>query len=299
MTQSRYAWGALVVLFLGAVALPLSANANTNTNQAAISYPSASTIFEPTVRSEVLGQLFLQEVVASDSIVFDRFTGPASRLSWARRQDSLGYGSLDRWNSDGAKLFTTIGMDSLRTAAIEALPFDLWEDYWQGRFTDFVVGTLGNPLEEHIEVSSVSYSAARASWERDNEKAGLRWGARPWRTSPYVYFLANAGHMDGRPLITLEGRAGYTLFASTKVEGRVTLQLPAAFRLAGSAGMDPGRLGTHATSATFYGVSLERVVRSPGQAPAAVFYLGFRSGAYGGSNARHENLIVAGLSRPW
>ena len=129
MTQSRYAWGALVVLFLGAIALPLSANANTNTNQAAISYPSASTIFEPTVRSEVLGQLFLQEVVASDSIVFDRFTGPASRLSWARRQDSLGYGSLDRWNSDGAKLFTTIGMDSLRTAAIEALPFDLWEDY--------------------------------------------------------------------------------------------------------------------------------------------------------------------------
>src|SRR5437016_7699460 len=191
MTASRNVWINWVVLFLGAGALPLSAENTGKTNQAAISYPSASFSFEPTERSEVLSERFLQEVVASDSIVFDRFTGPASRLGWARSQDKLGYASLDRWNSDGARLFSTIGMDSLRTAAIEVLPFDLWQDYWQGRFTDFIIGTIGNPSEEHIEVTSVSYSAVRSSWEQENQKGGIQWGFRPWRTSPYLYLFAH------------------------------------------------------------------------------------------------------------
>ena len=299
MTSFRNVWVSWIVLFWGVIALPLEAQTS-KTNQAAISYPSASVTFEPTERSEKLSERFLQEVVASDSIVFDRFTGPSSRLSWARRKDKLGYASLDQWNADGAKLFTTIATDSLRTAAIEALPLDNWQNYWEGRFAGFIAGTLGNPLEEHIEVASVSYSAVRSSWERENEKGGVQWGLRPWRTSPYVYLFAHAGHLDGKPLLTFEGRAGYTFFASTRLEGRLTLQLPASFRLAGGAGVDPGKLGTRDTSASFYGFSLERLVQVRDHIPAGIFYLGFRSGAYGGSsNQRHENMIVAGLSRPW
>ena len=44
-----------------------------------------------------------------------------------------------------------------------------------------------------------------------------------------VYLLAHAGRWDGRPLITFEGRAGYTLMGSTHIEGRLTLPLPASF----------------------------------------------------------------------
>jgi len=87
MTSFRNVWVGWVVLFWGVIALPLEAQTS-KTNQAAISYPSASVTFEPTERSEKLSERFLQEVVASDSIVFDRFTGPSSRLSWARRNCS-------------------------------------------------------------------------------------------------------------------------------------------------------------------------------------------------------------------
>src|ERR1041385_5385061 len=98
MTPLRKAWARWVVLFWGAAAQHLIAQ-TTKTNQAAFSYPPAAFTFEPSERSENLSERFFQEVVASDSIVFDRFTGPSSRLAWARRQDKLGYASLDRWNS--------------------------------------------------------------------------------------------------------------------------------------------------------------------------------------------------------
>ena len=299
MTLSRNVSIELLVLILGVVGL--KAQPSDRTNQAAISYPSVLMNFESTDRSEVLTERFFQEVVASDSVVFDRFTGCPMRLAWTRGVDRLGYSSLDRWNADGARLFRTIALDSFRTAAMEVLPFERWQDYWQGRYTDLITGTLGNPLEEHIQVTSVSYSAVRSYWEKEKENGkALQWGFRPWRTSPYVYLFAHAGRMDGRPLVTFEGRAGYTLLASTRVEGRLTLQLPGSFRLAGGATVDPRLLGTRDMNASLYGVSLERLIRVFDRVPDSVFYIGFRSGAYNGnSNSRHENLLVAGLARPW
>ena len=198
-------------------------------------------------------------------------------------------------------MFATIGLDSLRTAAIAVLPVDWWEEYWERKLANFIVGSIGNPQEEHIEIRSLSYSAVRSSWERANENAGIQWGVRPWRTSPYLYFLAHAGRLDGRRLITFEGRAGYTLFGSaTRIEGRLTLQLPASFRIAGSGSFDPGRIGSGDPGATHFAVTLERVIGSGGPNPEGVFYVGFRSGVNGNSsNPRQENLIVAGLSRRW
>ena len=149
-------------------------------------------------------------------------------------------------------------------------------------------------------MTSISYSAVRSSWEAGNRNSGIQWGVRPSRTNPYLYFLAHAGRLDGRPLITFEGRAGYTMFGSSQVEGRLTLQLPASCRIAGGMSVDPGRVGSHNPDATHIGVTLERTVRLGKLIPDAVFYLGFRSGGNRGpSTMRQENLIVAGLSTRW
>ena len=290
----------LVLSLSWAAAIPLQAASTDRSNQAVISYPPLFPILEPAERSDVLSERFFQEVMASESIVFDRFASPSSRLAWQRRQEGLGYGGLDRFNSSGATMLEMIGLDSLRTAAIEVLPFDAWQDYWLGRMAHFITGTIGNPQEEHIEVTSISYSAVRSSWEKENEKGAIQWGLRPWRSTPYLYLLAHAGRWDGRPLITFEGRAGYTLMGSTHIEGRLTLPLPASFQIAGGGSVDPGRLGSRDAGMAHFGITLERVVRSHSLRTDGVFFVGFSSGVDGGgSNPRQENFIVAGLCRSW
>jgi len=291
-------WAHLALFLFFAALLPLHAGTNGKTNETGLSYTPRLIELEPSERSDIFMDRFFEELIASDGYVFDRFSGPSSRLGWARKQNALGYGILDRFNSSGASMFATISLDSLRTTALELLPLGLWEDYWQKQLAYFITGTVGNPQEEHIQITSISYSAIRSSWEKGNERARIRWGLRPWRTNPYLYLLAHAGRLDGRPLATFEGRAGYTLFGSAKLEGRLTFQLPASFRIAGAASVDPTRLGSHDPS--YYAVTLERVVRSHALIPDSVFYLGFRSGANATTSpGRRDNMIVAGLSGAW
>ena len=294
-------WAHLALSLFCAASLPLQAGTTGKTNEAGLSYTTHSIDLEPAPeRSDLFMARFFEEVIDSDNYVFDRFTGPSSRLGWARKQNALGYGIFDKFNSSGASMFATISLDSLRTTAMELLPLGLWEDYWQRGLADFITGSIGNPQEEHIQITSISYSAIRSSWERGNERTGIQWGLRPWRTSPYLYLLAHAGRLDGRPLVTFEGRAGYTLFSSTKLEGRLTFQLPASFRIAGGASVDPSRIGSHDPSVTRIAVTLERVIRSRALIPDGVFYVGFRSGVNATTSpARQDNMLVAGLARAW
>jgi hypothetical protein len=290
-------WAAPAFWFLFVVALPLQA---ATTNQIAISYNADFISVTSPKQSDSFTGRFLREVTEDDSMVFDRFTGPSSRLVWERRQNMLRYGNIERFNSAGAGMFAAMAMDSLRIAAMDALPFELWQDYWQGRLAAFLAGSIGNPQEEHIDVTSISYSAVRSTWERENEKAGIQWGYRPWRTSPYVYFLAHAGHLDGRSLITLEGRAGYTLLGSAQLAGRLTFQLPASFRLAAAGEVDPARAGSRDPSARHLAVNLEWAFPSHSAGSEGACYVGFRSGVNNGFvNLRQENLLVAGLSKRW
>jgi hypothetical protein len=240
-------------------------------------------------------------MTSSDSRVFDRFTGPAPKLDWILQRERYGYSVLDRWNSAGANMFTSIGADSLRTAAMDLLPLDRWADFWQAHLLNFIVGAIGNSEERHIDLMSSSYSAVRYSWESANEGTALNWGVRPWGTSPYLYFIAQGGHLDGRSLITLEGRAQYTVLGSTKLEGRLTFQLPASFRLAAGTSIDPSCIGAHnPNSIPHIALTLERTIRRTGAIPDGVFFLGFRSGGAGNcSNLHTENRFVAGLSKNW
>jgi len=293
-------WPHLALSLWCAASASLHAGTGGKTNEAILSYATSAITLERTERSEVFLDRFFEEVISSDSTVFDRYAGPSSRLGRARKQNTLGYASLDHFNAAGAGMFATIGLDSLRTAITEVLPLDRWQEQWQGRLAKLIAGTIGNPQEEHIELTSISYSAVRLSWERENEKAGIQWGFRPWRTNPHLYFLAHAGRLDGWPLITLEGRAGYGLLSSTRIEARLTLQLPASFQVAGGASVDPARIGSRDPGATHVAFTLERVVGARRLNPAAVVYAGFRSGVNTvSSTPRPENMIVAGLSKYW
>jgi len=273
------------------------------TNEATLDYTAPSLFgleqYEP---GEGLFGRFVHQVVAQDSLVFDRFVGPAARLAWTRSQNYLGYDSIERLNEKGAGLFATIALDSLRNAAIASLPLDTWQEQWQEGLGNFFTGTIGNPEEEHIGIRSISYSAVRSSWERGNEQAGFKWGIRPWRTSPYVYFLTHAGHLEGRPLFTFEGRAGYTLFGSPRLEGRLTLELPGSFRIAGSGAFDLSKIGSNDPGATRCAITLERRLAS-WRDMEGVLFVGFRVGAITGSGSfdhpRQESLFIVGLSRRW
>ena len=292
----------LGVLLLAAGVFPqIAALAAENTNQAALAYPPPALNLEISTRSQAFVTRFFEEVTSSDSTLFDRFTGPSPKLDWTRRRETLGYGVLERWNSAGASMFGSIGMDSFRTVAIELLPLDRWADFWQGHLLNFIANSIGRPEEQHIELISSSYSAVRTSWESGNLGTGLTWGVRPWGTTPYLYFLAQAGHLDGRSLVTLEGRAQYTVLGSTKLEGRLTFQLPASFRLAAGTSIDPSCIGSHAADATPHiAVTLERAIRTAGTVPDGVFFIGFRSRVSGNSSNPHqENLLIAGLSKRW
>jgi len=250
--------------------------------------------------SEVFVDRFFQEVGNSDSLIFDRLTGPASRLSWARSQERLGYASIERFNSDGLGLVSRIASDSLRTAAFATLPLDEWQEHGESWMTSLILGSFGNPEEEHLRLTSISYSDVRAAWEATDQKAGIQFGIRRWLASPYAYILAHAGHWNGRSLITFEGRAKYTIFGSARLEGRLSMPLPSGFRLGGGISVDPMRLGGAEPDPIGYGITLERVLRLNGHSPDAVFYVGFRSGLVEDHyTMRHENLIVAGLSKTW
>jgi len=116
-----------------------------------------------------------------------------------------------------------------------------------------------------------------------------------------AFFLAHAGHLDGRSLITLEGRAGYKLMGSSQLAGRLTLQLPASFRIAAAGAMDPARTGVQDPSARHLSVTLEWAVPSRGGGNSdGTCYVGFRSGAnHSFASVRQENLLVAGISKSW
>jgi len=293
-------WAHLALSIFCAAALPLQAGTPGEANEAAIPYVPPSIILEPDGRSEVFIARFFQEVLASDSIVFDKFTGPSSQVSWTQTQDSLGYGAIARFNTEGAGMFARIATDSLRITGMELLPLDFWQDYWEGRVANLFTGTIGNPQEEHIQMASSSYSALRLSWESANQNSGIQWGFRPWRTNPYIYFLARAGHLDGLPLITLEGRAGYKLLGATRMEGRLTFQLPASFRIAGGGSYDPTSGGSGDGTLAHFGFTLERVLSAHALKSEALFYIGFNSDIHrGASNPHQGTYIVAGLSKRW
>src|SRR5262249_54665722 len=148
--------------------------------------------------------------------------GPSARLAWMRDENRFGAAAYENMNNRGASIFAVMGLDSLRIGAVDALPLDSWQESWLRWAGRLVASAIGNPEEQHSGLVSGSYSAVRSSWESVSKETSLQWGVRPWNTYPYLYLLAHAGRLEGRPLLTLEARAGYRFFDAPRIEGRLT-----------------------------------------------------------------------------
>jgi len=100
----------LAFIFLTFISGPISASAIDDTNQASLAIPPPAVKFDvPAPPSDRFIRRIFEEMTSSDSTVFDRFTGPAPKLDWTRRQDRYGSELIDRWNSAGASMFASIG----------------------------------------------------------------------------------------------------------------------------------------------------------------------------------------------
>jgi len=96
----------------------------------------------------------------------------------------------------------------LRTAAIEVLPFDALAGLLAGTVGHFITGTIGNPQEEHIEMTSISYSLSGHHGRRKMRRVSN--GLPPVEDHTYVYLLAHAD--DGWAATDhLRGPCRYTL----------------------------------------------------------------------------------------
>jgi hypothetical protein len=249
---------------------------------------------------DVLVDRFSREVTSDDRLVFDRLVGPSARLAWMRTENRSAVGAYDNINSRGTAMFAVMGLDSMRIAAVEALPLDSWEDGWLQWAGRLIAGAVGNPEEQHLSLVSGSYSAIRSSWESASKDTILQWGVRPWNTYPYLYILTHAGRFEGHPLFTLEARAGYRLFDAPRIEGRLTTQLPASFCIAGAVAFDPSRITERGGGAPVFAATLEKILRPHTPASAAILFAGYRSSVNTAFfTPRRENMLLAGLSTGW
>ena len=293
-------WRAAVFSLICAVSiLPIAQAAETNEDHPRFTVQDPVTLGNANAL-DVLIYRFSNQVMDSDRTVFDRISGPTAQLGKIRGENRFGGAFYDKLNRDGVGLFSTIGVDSLRIAAVDALPLDMWQNTslrWLGKLVN---GVIGNPEEQHARLTSPSYSAVRSSWENLAGDTGVQWGVRPWNTYPYVYVLAHAGRTDGKPLLTMAGRAGYRFFDAPRIEGRVTFRLPASFRIAGGVGFDPSHAAQQQRGGTEYAITLEKVLRPNSRYDDSVFFVGCRSGIHTSlGSSRRETVALAGLATGW
>jgi hypothetical protein len=296
----RIEWGPATLFLLFAAFLPSASDAaETNEKVVQISLEVPVTLQNANAL-DVLVDRFSREVTSDDRLVFDRLVGPTARLAWMRAENRSAAAAYDNINSQGRAMFAVIGVDSMRIAVVEALPLESWQEGWLRWAGQLIAGAIGNPEEQHLSLVSGSYSAMRSSWESASQETTLQWGIRPWNTYPYVYILTHAGRIEGHPLFTLEARAGYRFFDAPRIEGRLTTQLPASFRIAGGVAFDPSRITERGGGAPAFAATIEKVLRPHTPASAAVLFAGYRSSVNTAfSTPRRENMFLAGLSTGW
>jgi hypothetical protein len=266
---------------------PLTAGYATETNETAFTRTLALDPPEPELSLRPVKR-YEQELLRNQGVVIDRF-GPPSYLDWTRRYNHERYIIHDHINSSGKTAMTHLVGDSVRETAVAILPLEEWKAF--GRF---VLGSIGNTAEERTETISASFSETGQFWREEVEQDKvMRYGVRPWRSDPYGYFGLRVGHWGGLenlPLFVFEGRVGYKLFNSSKLEGSLTLPLPHRFQLVGGIATNPLQLGSHNHGPTVMSGRLEYVFTKSKH--TKVMYVGAQSSAY-------ETLLATGVSFDW
>ena len=160
----------------------------------------------------------------------DRFH-PFSSLSWSLRLEDAGFDDFqERTTRSTRKALTRSITQGIREATVD-LPLMTWLKERQGLLADFLRNSMGNVREEEVSPGELSYHLVERSWwDRLSETGGLRYGIRPFRTTPYAY--AGIALKDGEKVFMLANiRYVFREFTRHKFELALSIPLTQGFAI--------------------------------------------------------------------
>jgi hypothetical protein len=255
----------------------------------AVMFPAPSLNLDENSGENEWARHFREELLKNQNTLFDRL-GPPADYGLMFNKASRGYGLHDEVTSQAGATFQSVIQDSARETALAMLPVAQWmEIIPEGGFRNFAErlfeGSFGNTTERDIGSVAATYSASESWWRNTGQDRTFRYGIRP-QTRPYLYLTSEFGHLDNRPLLTLESRAQYLPFHRLQTSLVATVPLPFRCDLSLSALCEPTQFSHTAVQA----VRLERVIGT-GASACAVFL--------GVSHSEVKSQVLFGLTSPW
>ena len=267
--------------WLVCVAAVLAVAAHASDQSVQLQYGSPATPLE-SPPGETIRERF---TVAFDRRVDEQFADkfhPFKVMSWTsesvgREADYLN----ERTTSAARDAFSKSAVYGLQEATVD-LPILLWLDERQGILADFFRRALGNAGEEAVVPLDPSYRPAEQSWwKRLEERNEVRYGIRPFSTSPYAFlsFLLKEGDT-----VSLLGHLRYHYLSFAEHRFELALSVP----LGRGLGFDLGtsyQFGRHGHQEGLV-VKLLKEFKSGG-----ILHVGME--------AREHPAVFAGIALPW
>jgi hypothetical protein len=232
------------------------------------------------------GEAFLERYkVAFNRRLEDQFADrlhPFNVMNWSVDLADRDYDQFQERISSAARnaISKSVGY-GFREAAVD-LPIMLWLEDRQDFLADFLRNSVGNVGEEQVAPLDVSYRLAERSWwKRLSENEDVRFGIRPFRTSPYTFL--SWGIRDGDTLLLLAHvRYHYRNLADHRFEIALSLPLPHGLAIDIGTSYQFGRNRDEERLV----IKLEKEFKSGG-----IVHVGFE--------AREGAAVFAGLAFPW
>lgn len=214
----------------------------------------------------------------ASGVFFDRFQS-LSVVNWNLDTSEAAH---DRPARAAFRALTKSIRHSLRDAVF-SLPGMDWLNERDDALADFFRGSIGSADEESVAPLDVSYRPSERSWwDALAEKGGLRYGVRPFRSSPYAFVSFKVRHLNEARLL---GHLRYHFRNFAEHEFEFALSVPVAGRLS---------LG--------FGTSYKMGQDEPNEAAAGLtMFKSFRNGGlmHLGAEIRRSPGLFAGLAVPW
>jgi hypothetical protein len=144
------------------------------------------------------------------TVAFDRRSGelfadrfhPFNVMNWTIELAEGDHEHLrERASSTGRNAFTKSIVDGAREAAVD-LPLMLWLKDRQGFLAEFLRNSVDSVGEESVAPLDVSYRPGeRLWWNELSDNGDMRYGIRPFRTSPYAFVSWGLRNEDGTFLL--------------------------------------------------------------------------------------------------
>jgi hypothetical protein len=207
---------------------------------------------------------------------------PFNQMNWIRASvDQEASYLSDRATSAACNAFSKSAVYGLTESTVD-VPILLWLQERQGILADFFRRAVGNVGEEAVAPLDPSYRLAEQSWwKRLEEKNEVRYGIRPFTTSPYA-FLSFVLKEGGTACLLGHVRYHYVSLAEHRFD--VALSLP----LGRGLGLDLGtscQFGRHGHQEGLV-VKLLKEFKNGG-----IVHLSME--------AREYTAVLAGIALPW